>query len=77
VAKGVALYREYQRLEGRISKGIHRLAMAQEYGTKVEAETLEEAEAEIKKEADEVAAEINALSNEAQRRVLDQAEAGP
>jgi hypothetical protein len=77
VAKGVALYREYQRLEAMAHKGDLRTGMAEEYGTEAEVENVEEETAEIRKAADKVAAEINALSNEVQRRVLDQVGAEP
>jgi len=41
-AEGVVLFHEWQRLSGLPAKGIHRLSMALEYGTKQEAESLEE-----------------------------------
>jgi ABC-type glycerol-3-phosphate transport system substrate-binding protein len=72
VAEGVALWHEHERLEGLINKGIHRMAMAQEYGTKVEVESLEEAEAEIRKEDEAVFAELNEEPEAVQRAVLKQ-----
>jgi hypothetical protein len=69
VAKGLALYHEYQHLEGLVSKGIHRLAMAEEYGTPQEVESLEEAEDELKAEAKAVIAEAEEQSIPVQRAV--------
>jgi hypothetical protein len=75
IAEGVALYREHERLEALAAKGIHRMSMAVEYGSKAEVESLEEAEAEIKAEADKVFSELNGESNAVQRAVLKQVQA--
>jgi hypothetical protein len=69
VARGLALYHEYQHLEGLVSKGIHRLAMAEEYGTPQEVESLEEAEDELKAEAKAVIEEAEEQSIPVQRAV--------
>jgi hypothetical protein len=75
IAEGVALYREHERLEALAEKGVHRMSMALEYGSKAEVESLEEAEAEIKAEADKVFSELNGESDAVQRAVLKQVQA--
>lgn len=72
VAEGVALYRQYQRLEAMAHKGDLRTGQAEEYGTPAEVESSEEATAEIRDEAEQVFSELNEESAAVQRAVLAQ-----
>lgn len=75
VAKGVALYHEWQHLQDMLSKGVHRMSMAMEYGTPQEVESLEETEDEIRAQAHKAIAETEDLSRAVQREVTKQIEA--
>jgi ABC-type glycerol-3-phosphate transport system substrate-binding protein len=74
VAKGVALYHEWKRLQGLSRRGIHRMAMAMEYGTKQEVASLEVVEDEIRAEIEQVVAEAEEQSKPVKRAVTKQLE---
>jgi ABC-type glycerol-3-phosphate transport system substrate-binding protein len=75
VAEGVALYKSWERLQNLKSKGVHRMAMAIEYGTPQEVESLEEAEDEITAEQKPLTEEMEAQPRSVQLAVAKQVEA--
>jgi hypothetical protein len=75
VAEGVAMFHEWQHLRALAAKGIHRLSMAEEYGTATEVQSLKEAESEILAEAKKVEAEGEAQPRAVQQAVAEVVEA--